>query len=109
MISDTLSQAVAEMRRYVSEFPRTYADNPDLLDLIDRMEAMRMKLDTPPPVPMPLTTEAVLTSIVQRHPDSSDEKILEWMRAVGASAQRIDEAKALLPRLRAQPETRRLA
>ena len=51
MISDVLSDTVAEMRRYLAEFPECYDGEvrPHLDKLIADMEAMRIKLDTPPP------------------------------------------------------------
>lgn len=48
-ISDTLSQAVDEMRAYVRNQPAMYADfQPQLNKLIEEMETMRIALDRPP-------------------------------------------------------------
>lgn len=48
MISDTLSQAAAEIRQYLAGHPATYAEQREDIDaLLIRMDALRIELDTP--------------------------------------------------------------
>ena len=50
LISDTLSDAVQEMRNYLRDMPEVYAEaRPELEKLIADMDAMRARLDAPPP------------------------------------------------------------
>lgn len=49
MISDTLSDAAHEIRKYLCENSDTYADMlGDILALLAEMDRVRIKLDTPP-------------------------------------------------------------
>jgi hypothetical protein len=50
MVGDTLSDAVHEINRYLSEMPDVYAGSirTEIKTLVERMEAVRIKLDTPP-------------------------------------------------------------
>jgi hypothetical protein len=50
MISDTLSDAAAEIRRYLKDMPHVYADTAPLIgDLLKKMDTVRALLDAPPP------------------------------------------------------------
>jgi hypothetical protein len=52
MISDTLHDAAAEIRRYLNEKPEAYRDTAPLIaDLLARMDAVRTLLDMPPGEP----------------------------------------------------------
>lgn len=49
MISDTLSDAAAEMRTYLAEYPDVYRDTaPLIVDLLSKMDTVRALLDRPP-------------------------------------------------------------
>lgn len=49
MISDTLSDAIAEMRSYMAEYPQYYEDvKAQIEGTIQVMEVLRVRLDTPP-------------------------------------------------------------
>ena len=49
MISDTLSDAAAEIRRYLAEQPEVYAHVRPKIDVaLAVLDAIRMELDTPP-------------------------------------------------------------
>jgi hypothetical protein len=49
MISDTLSDAASEIRRYLKDMPHVYADTAPLIhDLLVKMDTVRILLDTPP-------------------------------------------------------------
>ena len=50
MISDTLSDAVREIRGYLANFPNTYNDVAPVIEtLIEHMDAVRAMLDTSDP------------------------------------------------------------
>lgn len=48
MISDVLSEAVDEIDRYLCELPDVYGDDPEIKSVRDEMDALRVRLDTPP-------------------------------------------------------------
>ncbi len=50
MISDVLSDAAVEIRRWLEECPHIYGDHEDgINDLLTRMDKLRGKLDSAPP------------------------------------------------------------
>lgn len=52
MISDTLHDAAARIRRYLKDAPDMYADTAPLIaDLLAKMDAVRTLLDMPPDEP----------------------------------------------------------
>ena len=64
MISDTLSEAIAEIQNYLDDLVFEQVYDGDLRQQIEAtvavMEATRVRLDTPPPVPKtPVFTEGV--------------------------------------------------
>lgn len=49
MISDTLHDAAAEIRRYMNEMPEVYVHHRQRIKrLLDDMDTLRFQLDTPP-------------------------------------------------------------
>lgn len=49
MISDVLSQAADDIRVYLRRMPTVYAGcEPQICELLERMDALRRELDTPP-------------------------------------------------------------
>lgn len=49
MISDIISDAECEIKRYLKEMPTVYSDlESDISDLLNHMEKVRIVLDTPP-------------------------------------------------------------
>jgi len=48
MISDVLSEAVEDIKRYQRHMPDIYANNERLKRLVAEMDAVRALLDTPP-------------------------------------------------------------
>lgn len=49
MISDTLSDAAAEIREYLTQYPQVYAGQLDnIVALLAAMDHLRRILDTPP-------------------------------------------------------------
>lgn len=49
MISDTLSDAVSDIEAYLSGYPEVYGSmEQEIRDLVEKMEVVRRKLDTPP-------------------------------------------------------------
>lgn len=48
MISDTLSQAASQIRRYLNAYPAFYADRPLIQQALAAMDAARADLDLPP-------------------------------------------------------------
>ncbi len=49
MISDTLSGASHEIKKYLADDPVVYADLRSEIDsVVEQMDSLRIKLDTPP-------------------------------------------------------------
>lgn len=49
MISDTLFEAVRDIRRYQKELPQCYVELKDRIDdVVEQMDSLRRVLDTPP-------------------------------------------------------------
>lgn len=90
MISDTLHDAAAELRRYLADFPRAYADRrPAIERLVADMDTIRLDLDRPPlvrqlagqvialPAARPSTLRAVPgPAMVVGHLALNDDKLL---------------------------------
>lgn len=61
MISDILSDAVSELRRYMQEQPEVYADTKHMIDpLINHMDALRAFLDSRQPAMTPEEQQAFI-------------------------------------------------
>jgi hypothetical protein len=74
MISDTLSDAAHEIRRYLDDMPDVYGATirPEIDKVLGVMDALRIKLDAPPPllksVPPPVNSRVRFTQDVENYP-----------------------------------------